>query len=220
MDDDYTSIALERIRFGYDSSRIVLRDVDFSLKQGDRVALHGPNGSGKTTLFHVIMGLVKPSAGTVRIFGEERTTDRDFQEVRRKIGLLFQDSDDQLFSPTVAEDIAFGPFNLGKERDEVRRIVAETLSLIGLEGFEERITYKLSGGEKRLVALGTVLSMDPVVLLLDEPVIGLDEEHRDRFMRVLNESRQSYIVISHDRSFLESVTSKAYRMQDGRIERI
>jgi cobalt/nickel transport system ATP-binding protein len=197
----------------------VLRDVDFTLERGDRVALHGPNGSGKTTLFHVIMGLVKPWSGLVSIFGRERFTDRDFQEVRRKIGLLFQDSDDQLFSPTVAEDIAFGPFNLGKERAEVRRIVAETLGLIGLEGFEQRVTYKLSGGEKRLVALGTVLSMNPEVLLLDEPVIGLDEEHRDRFIQVLNESRQSYVVISHDRDFLESVTSKDYLMRDGRIER-
>jgi cobalt/nickel transport system ATP-binding protein len=219
MDDAHTAIVLERIRFGYDSSRLVLRDVDFTLERGDRVALHGPNGSGKTTLFHVIMGLVKPWSGLVSIFGRERFTDRDFQEVRRKIGLLFQDSDDQLFSPTVAEDIAFGPFNLGKERAEVRRIVAETLGLIGLEGFEQRVTYKLSGGEKRLVALGTVLSMNPEVLLLDEPVIGLDEEHRDRFIQVLNESRQSYVVISHDRDFLESVTSKDYLMRDGRIER-
>jgi cobalt/nickel transport system ATP-binding protein len=220
MDDTHPSIVLEKIRFGYDSSRLVLRDVDFTLARGDRVALHGSNGSGKTTLFHVIMGLVRPASGSIRIFGEERKADRDYQEVRRKIGLLFQDSDDQLFSPTVAEDIAFGPFNLGRERTEVRRIVAETLSLIGLDGFEERITYKLSGGEKRLVALGTVLSMDPDILLLDEPVIGLDEEHRDRFIRVLNEIGRSYIIISHDHDFLDRVTSKAYRMRDGRIERI
>jgi len=220
MDDAHTPIALERIRFGYDSEKLVLRDVDFILRRGEKVALYGPNGSGKTTLFHIIMGLEKPSAGTVRIFGKERTTERDFREVRRRIGLLFQDSDDQLFSPTVAEDIAFGPFNLGRERSEVRRIISETLSLIGLDGFEERITYKLSGGEKRLVALGTVLAMKPEVLLLDEPVIGLDEEHRDRFTHVLSSSRQSFIIISHDRDFLERVTAKAYRMRDCRIEAI
>jgi cobalt/nickel transport system ATP-binding protein len=218
MDDAHTPIALERIGFGYDSEKLVLQDVDFTLRRGEKVALYGPNGSGKTTLFHLIMGLVKPTAGTVRIFGKERKTEVDFREVRRRIGLLFQDSDDQLFSPTVAEDIAFGPFNLGRERSEVRSIISETLELIGLEGFEERITHKLSGGEKRLVALGTVLATKPEVLLLDEPVIGLDEEHRDRFIRILSSSRQSFIIISHDRDFLERVTTKAYRMCDGRIE--
>ena len=196
-------IELEQVGFAYVPLRPVLRDLDFVLEKGERVSLLGANGSGKTTLFHLIMGLLMPDSGSLRVFGEERRERKDFDEVRRRIGLLFQDSDDQLFSPTVAEDIAFGPFNLGKSREDVLRIVKETLAVLGLEGFEDRVTYKLSGGEKRLVALGTVLAMRPEVLLLDEPVIGLDEEHRNRFVNILKESNLSYIVISHDHDFLE-----------------
>jgi cobalt/nickel transport system ATP-binding protein len=150
-------IDLEEVRFGYDPSRPVLKDLRFSLGKGERTALVGANGSGKSTLFLLIMGFLRPQSGRVRIFGEYREGERDFVEVRRRVGLLFQDSDDQLFSPTVAEDIAFGPFNLGKKREEVRRIVERTLAMVGLEGYEDRITYKLSGGEKRLAALATVL---------------------------------------------------------------
>ena len=160
MDNKDHVIELRDLFFRYSEKQWVLRDLSFSLKRGDKAALLGANGSGKTTLFHMIMGLLKPASGSVRIFGEKRKTERDFLHVRRKIGLLFQDSDDQLFSPTVAEDIAFGPFNLGKSREEVKSITTKTLSALGLDGFEERITYKLSGGEKRLVALGTVLAME------------------------------------------------------------
>ena len=117
-------------------------------------------------------------AGRIEAFGQQRGAEADFHEVRRRVGLLFQDADDQLFCPTVAEDVAFGPLNLGKPRDEVRRIVAATLESLGLAGYEHRITYHLSGGEKRLVALATVLAMQPDVLLLDEPNGELDDAAR------------------------------------------
>jgi cobalt/nickel transport system ATP-binding protein len=212
-------IELEGVSFAYAPLRPVLRDLNFILQKGERVSLLGANGSGKTTLFHLIMGLLSPDSGSITVFGDERKDRKDFNEVRRRVGLLFQDSDDQLFSPTVAEDIAFGPLNLGKSREDVHRIVKETLALLGLEGFEDRVTYKLSGGEKRLVALGTVLAMRPEVLLLDEPVIGIDEEHRNRFVHILMESNLSYIIISHDHDFLEEVTDKRYLLQDGRLRR-
>ena len=212
-------IELELVSFAYAPLRPVLRDLDFILEKGERVSLLGANGSGKTTLFHLIMGLLMPDSGRLRVFGEERRQRKDFDEVRRRIGLLFQDSDDQLFSPTVAEDIAFGPFNLGKSREDVLRIVKETLAVLGLEGFEDRVTYKLSGGEKRLVALGTVLAMRPEVLLLDEPVIGLDEEHRNRFANILKGCNLSYIIISHDRDFLEEVTNRRYLLGGGRLQK-
>ncbi len=211
-------IELEQVSFAYAPLRPVLRDLDFILEKGEHVSLLGANGSGKTTLFHLIMGLLMHDSGSLRVFGEERRERKDFDEVRRRIGLLFQDSDDQLFSPTVAEDIAFGPFNLGKSREDVLRIVKETLAVLGLEGFEDRVTYKLSGGEKRLVALGTVLAMRPEVLLLDEPVIGLDEEHRNRFVNILKESNLSYIIISHDHDFLEEVTNRRYLLCGGRLQ--
>ena len=116
----------------------------------------------------------------MEVFGKPRAAERDFHEVRRRVGLLFQDADDQLFCPTVVEDVAFGPLNLGLPRDRVRQVVAETLEAVGLAGYEHRITYKLSGGEKRLVALATVLAMQPEVLLLDEPTSGLDEQATER----------------------------------------
>jgi cobalt/nickel transport system ATP-binding protein len=212
-------IELEQVSFAYAPLRPVLRDLDFILEKGERVSLLGANGSGKTTLFHLIMGLLMPDSGRLRVFGEERRERKNFDEVRRRIGLLFQDSDDQLFSPTVAEDIAFGPFNLGKTREDVSRIVKETLAVLGLEGFEDRVTYKLSGGEKRLVALGTVLAMRPEALLLDEPVIGLDEEHRNRFVNILKGCDFSYIIISHDHDFLEEVTNRRYLLGDGRLQK-
>ena len=212
-------IQLKQVMFGYSVERPVLQKLDFALHEGERVALLGANGSGKTTLFHLIMGLLIPDSGTLNIFGKERRERKDFDEVRRRIGLLFQDSDDQLFSPTVAEDIAFGPFNLGKSREEVLETVQETLALLGLEGFEDRVTHKLSGGEKRLVALGTVLAMRPDILLLDEPVIGLDEEHRSRFISILKESALSYIIISHDGDFLKEVTELRYQLCEGALDR-
>jgi len=218
VDNKDSVIELRDLSFGYSPEHPVLNKLNFTLRKHERAALGGANGSGKTTLFHLIMGLLRARAGSIRIFGRERSSNRNFLEVRRRIGLLFQESDDQLFSPTVAEDIAFGPLNLGKSRDEIKRIIAETLDLLGLEGFEDRVTYKLSGGEKRLVALGTVLAMDPEVLLLDEPVIGLDEEHREKFIKVLRESNRSYIVISHDRDFLHEVTCISYLLKDGTLK--
>ena len=138
-----------------------MKNLDFEFHKGDRIGLVAPNGSGKTTLFHVIMGLLKPSAGRIVIFGQTRRKEKDFIDVRHRIGLLFQDADDQLFSPTVLEDVAFGPLNLGKTKQEALDISRRTLSFLGLSGFENRITFKLSGGEKRLVSLATILAMEP-----------------------------------------------------------
>jgi cobalt/nickel transport system ATP-binding protein len=177
----------------------------------------GANGSGKTTLMHLVVGLLRSSEGHVEAFGRTRTTEADFHEVRRRVGLLFQDPDDQLFCPTVAEDVAFGPLNLGKSREEVRDLVSQTLASLGLAGYEHRITYQLSGGEKRLVALATVLSMQPDVLLLDEPSGGLDERATERLIGVLSSLPQAMIVASHHRPFWQAVTSDAIELVDGGI---
>jgi len=211
-------IALRGVGFAYDGGKPVLSCLDFELREGERVALLGPNGSGKTTMLHLIVGLLKPSAGEVVAFGRPRRSEADFFEVRQRAGLVFQDPEDQLFCPTVYEDVAFGPLNLGRSRDEVRAIVGETLEALGLAGYEERITYKLSGGEKRLVSLAAVLAMQPEVLLLDEPTSGLDEEAEGRLLAILKDLPLAMVVASHDREFLRQTTGRAVRLRGGRLE--
>jgi len=211
-------IELKGVTFGYPGGPPVLRDLDFTLRRGERVGIMAPNGSGKTTLFHLIMGLVKPLAGQVTIFGKPLREERDFIEVRRRIGLLFQDPDDQLFSPTVLEDVAFGPLNLGKTRAEAAAVARRTLASLGLNGFEDRITFKLSGGEKRLVSLATVLAMEPEALLLDEPENGLDTRTRTRLMEILRDLDIAYILISHELEFLTAATDIIYTLDAGRIQ--
>ena len=157
-------INLKNISFNYPGGAPVLDDLSLSLLKNDKIGIVAPNGSGKTTLLHIIMGLLKPSAGEIELFGKVKTTEKDFREVRRKVGLLFQDADDQLFSPTVLEDVAFGPLNMGKSKEEAVSISRKTLAHLGLTEFAEKITFKLSGGEKRLVSLATVLAMEPEIL--------------------------------------------------------
>ena len=144
----------------------------------------------------------------------------DYRGARERIGLLFQDPNDQLFCPTVAEDVAFGPLNLGKRHEEAREIVRETLETLGLAGFEDRVTYKLSDGEKRLVSLATVFAMNPEVLLLDEPTSGLDEETTERIIQVLTRSSKSYMIISQDRGLLARTTRCTYRMVKGKLVKL
>lgn len=210
-------INLEGITFSYPDGTTVLDNLAFKFYQGDRIGLIAPNGSGKTTLFHIIMGLLKPAAGRIEIFGKPVATEKDYLQVRRRIGLLFQDADDQLFSPTVLEDVAFGPLNQGKTRDEAIAISRSTLSFLGLNGFEDRITFKLSGGEKRLVALATILAMEPEVLLLDEPSAGLDEATRARLVNVLKALNISYIIVSHELDFLKELADSVFTLQNGKI---
>ena len=196
----------------------MLDKMNLKLYRGNRFGLMGPNGSGKTTLFHIIMGLLKPDAGTIEIFNQPVNKESDFREVRRKIGLLFQDADDQLFSPTVLEDVAFGPLNLGKSQEEAMEIAQRTLKFLGLNGFEDRITYKLSGGEKKLISLATVLAMEPEALLLDEPTNGLDDKTKVILKDILSGLDLSCIFISHEIDFLAEITDSIYLMDHGKID--
>jgi cobalt/nickel transport system ATP-binding protein len=217
MNTTESLIELQDIVFGYPGAAPVLNGLGLNFNRGDRLGLVAPNGSGKTTLLHIIMGLLKPAAGEVRIFGKAVREEKDFVAVRQRIGLLFQDSDDQLFSPTVLEDVAFGPLNLGKSKSEAIAVARRTLVYLGLDGFEDRITFKLSGGEKRLVSLATVLAMEPEVLLLDEPINGLDRQTREKITRILCDLELSYMIISHDLDFLAATTNAIYTLQHGTI---
>jgi cobalt/nickel transport system ATP-binding protein len=215
MDDP--AVEFQSVSFRYGGGAPVLREASFVLRGDQRVALIGHNGSGKTTLFHILTGLLSPDSGSLRVFGRTVGSEEDFFFVRERVGYLFQNSDDQLFCPTVREDVAFGPLNLGKSPDEARRIVRETLSLLGMERFENRASYRLSHGEKKLVALAAVLAMSPRVLLLDEPTAGLDRDTTERIAGVLLGLGLPAIVASHDFDFLERVTGESWILADGRV---
>ena len=217
MDTNNLIVNLQDISFSYPDSPPVLDKLNLKFFRYDRIGLIGPNGSGKTTLFHIIMGLLKHTSGSMEIFGKPVTKEKEFDEVRRKIGLLFQDADDQLFSPTVLEDVAFGPLNLGMSRDEAVDIAKRTLESLDLAGFEDRITYKLSGGEKRLVSLATILAMEPEILLLDEPTAGLDDKTKAKLIGILSNLDLSFILISHEIDFLFEITDSIYTMENNRI---
>jgi cobalt/nickel transport system ATP-binding protein len=210
-------IQIKDLYFGYNHGIMILDGLNFSLKSGDKIGIIGANGSGKTTLFHIIMGLLKPLSGEINIFGKQRREEKDFFEVRQKIGLLFQDSDDQLFYPTVEEDIAFGPLNLGKSHEDAKIVVKNICTLLGLSGMEKKITYRLSGGEKRLVALAAVVAMNPACFLLDEPTSGLDEDTTDKFLNYLKSYSETYVIITHDHEFLKKAVKQIYAIQGGKI---
>lgn len=208
---------LRGIQFDYPGCGPVLRGVDLALAPGQRLALTGPNGAGKSTLLWLMLGLLTPTAGTIDAFGKPRCVEADFTEVRRRAGLLFQDPDDQLFCPTVLEDCAFGPLSLGWSRAAAIAAVDRTLEQLGLGHLRGRVTHHLSGGEKRLVSLATVLCMTPEVLLLDEPTNALDEPTRERLLAILDALPQAMLIVSHDRAFRERLASDERQLRDGRI---
>ena len=203
--------------FAYPGGPPVLDGLDLTLEAGERLCLTGANGAGKSTLLRLLVGLLKPQAGAVIAFNRERRDEADFHEVRRRAGFVFQDPDDQLFCPTVAEDVAFGPLNLGKSRDEALAIVDDVLARLHLSAFRDRVTHKLSGGEKRLVSLATVLAMDPEVLLLDEPTNALDEPTTERLTEILLNLPQAMILVSHDPHFRRHIGTRILRLEGGRI---
>jgi cobalt/nickel transport system ATP-binding protein len=211
-------LELRNVHFAYEASRPVLRGASLELRPGERVALCGGNGAGKTTLLHVAVGLLVPSAGEVIAFGERRRREREFVGVRARVGLLFQDPDDQLFCPSVAEDVAFGPLNLGRSPAQAREIAAQTLARLGIAELAPRSSGELSGGEKRLATLATVLAMEPEVLLLDEPTQGLDDAAQERLAGLLERLPQAMCLVSHDRPFRARLSTRSLALVQGRVE--
>lgn len=212
-----TILSLENIRFAYPGQAPVLDGASLTLEPGQRLSITGPNGAGKSTLLRIVLGLQRPDAGTVTVFGSPRREEADFHEVRRRIGLVFQDPDDQLFCPTVTEDIAFGPLNLGCNRDEALEIVTRVLSDLDLMHLRDRITHKLSGGEKRLVTLATVLAMDPEALLLDEPTNALDTKNEARLLEILNALPQAILLVTHAPRFRAALAPEALDLREGKL---
>lgn len=214
--DSLPAITLEGVRFRYPDGVEALRDVNLYLRTGERVALVGPNGSGKSTLLRQLNGLLTPSSGLVSVMGV-RVVRENLTPVRRRIGYVFQDPDDQLFCPTVLEDVAFGPLHLGLPMSEVLQCVRRALELVGLSGYESRVPQRLSAGEKALVALATVLSYSADVLVLDEPSASLDPRNRRRLLGVLGGLERTQLIATHDLDFAWEHCRRAVLLAEGRV---
>jgi len=210
-------IELHEITCRHGNNAPVLRQLSLSLAAGERVSVGGAIGSGKTTLLHCIVGLVRPEAGEVRVFGQARRLEKDFAPVRSRVGLLFQEPDDQLFCPTLEEDVAFGPMNLGRAMPEALDMARRTLERVGLGGMERRMPHTLSGGEKRLAALAGLLAMEPEVLLLDEPTNDLDAVARERIKRIISDWPGACLVVSHDEAFAGALAHRRLILEGGRV---
>jgi len=212
-------LELRKINYSYPGAPTpILHNLSFTLEE-KRVGIIGPNGCGKTTLFQLMVGLLQPDEGELVFHGEPVTTKRDLYNLRKDVGFLFQSSEDQLFSPTVIEDVAFGPLNLGFKPEDAKSIAMKTLDNLGLTGFEDRVTHRLSGGEKKLVALATILAMRPKVLLLDEPTNNLDPKTTSRLIEILQNLDLHKVIISHDWDFLSHTTSVLYKIDHGHLHR-
>lgn len=205
-------LVLENVAFAYPDRPQLFAGLCFSLREHDRVGLYGPNGSGKTTLLRLAMGLETPQAGRVLYRGEPGGVGEPLRRLRRGVGFVMQNSDDQLFSVTVLEDVAFGPLNLGLSRREARDRAMETLDRLGLARLAERSTHRLSVGEKKMAAIAAVLSLRPEALLLDEPTASLDDESRSRILDILRHENIARLVVSHDKDFLRQTAATFVRI--------
>ena len=211
-------LELRDIYFKYSSSEdYVLKGLDFKIEQNQRIGIIGANGEGKTTFLHLCVGLITPQKGAIFFHGEKIKSSKQFVELRKEIGLVFQNPDDQLFSPTVLEDVAFGPLNLGPSPDKAKQRAMWALEVVGLSGMEDRITTKLSGGEKKLLSLATIIAMKPRVLLLDEPTTGLAPATRETIINLINDLPMDFVIVSHDWDFLYRTTNSLYVMDKGRL---
>ena len=213
-----TVLQMSGFSFQYPMREKVLNDAGFYLQSGEKVALVGENGAGKTTLFHLITGLINRQSGELQCMGKTIESEADFVLLRQKIGLVFQDPDDQLFCPSVLEDVMFGPLNQGFSMDEAKRKAMRVLEQLKLGHLSENMASQLSGGEKRMVTLASVLVMEPQVLLLDEPTNALDVKAKARLLAVLQALPQSMLVISHDHEFLTALADRQISLENGKLQ--
>ena len=209
-------VDVEHLHFVYPDGFEALKGVHLRMARGEKVALVGPNGAGKSTLMLHLNGINLPTHGAVRIGGT--TIDRkSVKRIRAEVGLVFQDPDDQLFSPTVFEDVAFGPLHMGVPEVEIHERVERALAAVGMTGFERRLPHRLSLGQRKRVALATVLSMDPSVLVFDEPSAGLDPRGRRELIALLRSLDQTMLVSTHDMRLVAEVFPRVVVMDGGLI---
>jgi cobalt/nickel transport system ATP-binding protein len=206
------AIDIRDLKYVYPDGCVALDDVSIKVLMGERVAILGPNGAGKSTLLMLISGLLKPSKGSVHVLG--MSVSENSYKIRSSLGLVFQDPDDQLFCPTLWEDVTFGLLNMGLDEDEVVKRGKEALRSVGLDGYEERAPHHLSAGEKKKAAIATVLAMRPKILILDEPTANLDPKGKTELVKIINNLHKSQkitlVVATHDVDFIPLVADRAY----------
>ena len=209
-------VEVKNLRHVYPDGTTALRNVSFRITHGESVAVIGANGAGKSTLLLHLNGYLTPTAGEIRI-GDFPLTKATLPQIRRTVGMVFQDPDDQLFMPTVFDDVAFGPLNLGLSGPEVEHLVMEALERVGAAHLHGKPPYNLSGGEKKRVAIATVLSMSPDILVMDEPTNGLDPYARRQLMGLLKEFRHTRIFTSHDLDMVCELCERTIVLHNGEV---
>jgi cobalt/nickel transport system ATP-binding protein len=214
-----SSLRVAGLHYAYPDGSVALQGVDLTIGTGERVALLGPNGAGKTTLVLHLNGILHGGSGLVEITGV-RVDPGDragIADIRRRVGIVFQDPDDQLFMPTVAEDVAFGPANLGVRGDELDRRVREALDAVGMAEFRDRAPHHLSFGQRRRVAVATVLAMRPEILVLDEPSSNLDPASRRELAEILQALPITILMVTHDLPYALQLCPRSVILDRGRI---
>ena len=209
-------VQVRDLHYSYPDGTDALRGVDLNVDEGERVAVLGPNGAGKTTLMLQLNGLLRPSWGNVHV-GSVPVDDSHKSENRRRVGLVFQDPDDQLFMPTVRQDVAFGPANAGLRPPELDTVVEDALAQVGMTAVADRPPHHLSLGQRRRVAIATVLASDPDVLVMDEPSSNLDPASRREVAEVLLAMRRTTLLVTHDLPYALQICPRAVILSDGRI---
>jgi cobalt transport protein ATP-binding subunit len=209
-------LSVRDLHFSYHDEHLALRGVSFELCEGDKVALVGPNGAGKSTLMLHLNGILTGQGGDV-IIGEDRITRDNLPAIRAMVGVVFQSPDDQLFSPTVFEDVAFGPLHMGLPKDEVVVRVDSALQAVRMSSYKNRLSHHLSVGEKKRIAIATVLSMNPQILILDEPSAGLDPRARRTLINLLRDLPITMLVSTHDMKLVDELFPRTIVMDEGRI---
>jgi cobalt/nickel transport system ATP-binding protein len=208
-------LVVNDLHFSYPDSHVALRGVSFRLVSGDKVALVGPNGAGKSTLMLHLNGILH-GQGEIEVAGMRLTRD-NLPMIRSMVGLVFQNPDDQLFSPTVFEDVAFGPLHMGLPESEVRARVDAALESVRMSSYRDRLSHHLSVGEKKRIAIATVLSMNPQVLILDEPSAGLDPRARRTLINLLRELPISMLVSTHDMALVKELFPRTIVVDEGKV---
>jgi cobalt/nickel transport system ATP-binding protein len=213
------SLEIKDLAFAYPDGNQALFGVNLTVGQGERVALLGPNGAGKTTLVMHMNGIHPAAHGEVRVAGQlvDASDKANLRSIRSKVGIVFQDPDDQLFMPTVGEDVAFGPYNMGLRGDELEKVVIEALELVGMTEFKDRPPHHLSFGQRRRVAVATVLAMKPEILVLDEPSSNLDPASRRELADILRSLAITIVMVTHDLPYALELCERAVILSGGII---